>query len=157
MTEVVLDLFGQAVMPRREGRGRPPHVWSQENSNRINLLFACGRSPREAASAICISTPTLYKVYFNECAARRNAALKFRARQMERLNVQAEAGNVAAEKALAGMIQSERVAVMSDQVRDRGRSEPKIAALGKKESAKLAAESMAGRFATRPAPPQLIN
>ena len=59
------DLFGLPV-PREKGRGRPPHVWTLENSNKVNLLFACGHTPIEIAQVLGIAKPTFYKHYFNE-------------------------------------------------------------------------------------------
>lgn len=158
MGGVILDLFGEAVCLSREGKGRPAHVWTLENSNRISLLFACGHDVKVAAAAIGVSVPTLYKHYFNECEKRRHAAIKLRAVQLERLNREAAKGNVAAEKALAGMVQAERVAVTNAAVKSRP-AEPKAVAMGKKEAAKAAASQAQGRFARRTPPPQatLLN
>lgn len=160
MTDVILDLFGQPVRQRREGRGRPEHVWTKENSQKISLLFACGRDIKDVAAAIGLAIPTLRKHYFSECEGRRHAGIRMRAVQLARLNAEAEKGNVAAEKALAAMIQSEQVRAMSDQVSTRGRSaqpDPKPEPLGKKEAAKLAANSATGRFSARTPPPSLLN
>lgn len=157
MTDVILDLFGQPVLQRREGLGRPEHVWTKENSQKINLLFACGRDVKDVAAAIGISQPTLRKHYFSECAGRKVAAMRMRALQLTRLNDQAEIGNVAAEKALAAMIQAERIQSMNDRMTatPRGKAEPKPAKLGKKEEARAAAHGVSGKFAPPPAP--LLN
>lgn len=156
MASEILDLFGEPVPPER-GTGRPPHVWTRENSNKVNLLFACGRSVKEVAETIGISQPTLRKVYFSECAKRAAAALKMKAHQLARLNREAEGGNVAAEKALAAMIQAEQVRAVSDRMADRqAKPEPKTRPLGKKEEQHQAAHGVEGKFAPPP-PPPLLN
>lgn len=80
-----------------------------------------------------------------------------RAMQLERLNSLAAAGNVAAEKALAGMIQAEQVRALSDRMTkvqtSKPAAEPKI---GKKEEAKQAAGKISGKFAP-PAQPSLLQ
>lgn len=150
------DLFGLPV-PREKGRGRPPHVWTVENSNKVNLLFACGHTPLEIAQVLGITKPTFYKHYFNEIGRSKYAPLMMKARQLERLNAQAENGNVAAEKALAGMIQAERVATTAQRVKSRASDESKTPALGKKETANQAARNMTGVFGTRQPPAGLIQ
>ena len=155
-----VDLFGLPVLPEK-GRGRPAHVWTRENSDLISLLFACGRSPTEVAHVLGITKPTFYKHYFNEISRAGLAPLMMRGRQLVRLNKLAEAGNVAAEKALAGLIQSEQIRTAADRVSDRGKGKAKPAAeagrIGKKEQAKQDAQAMGGRFGARQPPPLLIQ
>lgn len=135
-----LDLFGQPALPPQDGRGRPEHRWCLENSNRVLLAFARGLSQAEAAVLIGIDAKTLRKHYSRECAMRTTAAQRLEMRQLERLNKQAEAGNVAAEKALADRIEKLR---MRDQakkvgVRERRKAEPVI---GKKVARKMSART----------------
>jgi hypothetical protein len=78
-----------------------------------------------------------------------------RAIQLSRLNAEAEKGNVAAEKALAGMIQAEQLRTLGDRIADRGATDRKPAPatpLGKKEQAKESARNVTGRFGTRQPP-----
>ncbi len=143
----MVDLFGLPLRPKR-GRGRPAHVWTPENSNKVNLLFACGRKVEEVAEVLGITKPTFYKHYFNEVSRAGLAPLMLKARQLERLNTQAEAGNVAAEKALAAMVHAERLTTLQDRMSDaqdnsadratRAVASPKM---GKKDMAQLAAQS----------------
>lgn len=135
-----LDLFGQPVLPPQEGRGRPEHRWCLENSNRVLLAFARGLSQAEAALLIGIDAKTLRKHYSRECALRTTAALRLEQRQLERLNAQAEAGNVTAEKALADRIEKLR---MRDQAKKVGTRERRKAEepLGKKAARKIAART----------------
>lgn len=143
------DLFGDPVLARREGRGRPAHAWSRENSNKVLLAFARGLTVKQAATAIGISVPTFYKVYFNENAKRHSARLRMELTQLERLNRQAEAGNVAAEKELAAQIEKLR---LRDQVQAAPVPTAKQRKLGKKEAQEIAAKEQRGLYEP-PAPP----
>ncbi|MDI2110463.1 MULTISPECIES: hypothetical protein [Bradyrhizobium] len=92
----VLDLFGDPVPANWGERGRPEHVATQQNRNRVNLLVALGWSNARIASALFITQPTLRKHYFSE--------LKFRDLARDRLVAQVgvklmdgvNAGNVSA-------------------------------------------------------------
>lgn len=150
-----VDLFGDAVVAPREGPGRPEHKWSRANSNKVLLSFALGRSQKEAAIAIGVSVPTLRKVYFSECAKRAAAALRMELTQLARLNGQAEAGNVAAEKELAKQIEKIR---QRDQHRAVAVPAPlKAPKLGKKEAARQAAAQADGLYKPRAAPAALLQ
>lgn len=142
---MVEGLFGPQPLVKLRKQGRPPHVWSRANSLRICNLFACGYTVEQASAVIGISQPTFRKVYFQELATKDIMALKVRSEQMLRLTEAAIAGSVPAEKALAGMIQSEQIKLIGDRfgrsdADDAGgrRREPRIN-LGKKEEANLAA------------------
>ena len=157
MGDVILDLFGMPVRERRQGRGRPEHVWSQENSNKINLLFAMGYDVKDAAAALGITQPTLRKHYFSEVEGRRAAELRLLGLQLSRLNDEAAKGNVAAIKELNALRERGLLMRLSEKVTRRGKAEPKAPAKGKKELALEAAQQVTGRFGVRPAPPRLIN
>ena len=154
---MVDGLFGPQPAERVRGKGRPAHVWNRQNSLRICNLFACGHTVETVARVIGISQPTLRKVYFSEVAEREVMALKVRSAQMERLTEQAIGGNVAAEKALAGMIQAEQVRLLDGHVKARGSDKATVDRLGKKEERQIAAKAVGGRFAPREAPPSLLN
>jgi hypothetical protein len=148
------DLFGDPVLPRHEGRGRPEVVWTRENSNKVLLAFARGLSVKEAATAIGVSAPTLRKVYFSEVAKRAAARLRMETVQLERLNAQAQAGNVTAEKELFKQLERLR---QRDQVRVMA-PEPtaKPERLGKKAAAARTAEQVRGLYEPPP-PPGKMN
>lgn len=150
-------LFGPQPAKKERGRGRPAHAWSRQNSLRICNLFACGHSVETVAKVIGVSQPTLRKVYFSELAAREVMALKVRSEQMARLTDSAIGGNVAAEKALAGMIQAEQVRLLGHHLVDRRGKEPTAPRLGKKEEAKVAAGNATGKYGARTPPPSLLN
>lgn len=142
-------------MPR-ERAGRPPHVRTRETSNRVLLLFAGDAKPIDAARALGISLPTFHKHYFYEVEQRETARWKMRGLQLARLNAQAEAGNVAAEKELMKALEREQVRAISERVAKRADqvASPK---LGKKDAAAAAAKEHKGRFKTRTPPPSMIN
>ena len=153
-----VDLFGDPILPREEGRGRPEHQWSLENSNKVLLAFARGLDVKGAATAIGVSVPTLRKHYFAEVKKRDSAKLRMEMTQLSRLNSAAAAGNVAAEKELAKRLERGALKDTADRVANRGRNgAPAPQKLGKKEEAKAAAHGLTGRFAPRPAPARLIN
>ena len=155
--EVILevDLFGDPRLPPQEGRGRPEHQWTIENSNKVLLAFARGLSVKEAALAIGVSVPTLRKHYFAEVAKRSAARLRMEMTQLARLNAAAAGGNVAAEKELFKRLDKAALAGLADRVADRGK-QPKAAKLGKKAEAMQKAGEVRGKFAP-PEPPSLLN
>src|SRR3546814_5471312 len=117
-------------MPSRDGPGRPEIVWNRETSNKVLLAFARGLTVKQAASAVGMSGPTLRKVYFAEVAKRAEERLRLEMTQLGRLNAQAEAGNVAAEKEL--MKQMDRLR-QRDQQQQIAPAPTKSTKLGKKE------------------------
>lgn len=160
MAEVAdLDLFGNPV-PQLRGPGRPAHVPTAETRQFVNMLFVCGHDVMSVAKAMQLSRTAFYAHYRPEIEARKIAAVKFKGHQLLRLNKQAQAGNVAAEKALAGMIAGEQLRTLGDKVKARGKAAADPAAapapMGKKESQKLRAASVGGLYAMRP-PPSLPN
>lgn len=155
---MVDGLFGPQPLERVRGRGRPAHVWDRQISVRICNLFACKHTVETVAKVIGLSQPTLRKVYFSEVAAREIMDLKVKSEQLARLTDAAIAGNVTAEKALAGMIHAEQTKQLGEHVKARGGHRPPAPPrLGKKEEQRVAAEGVQGRFAPREAPPSLLN
>jgi len=92
----IFDLFGDPVPENRGKRGRPQHLPTQENRNKVNMLLAMGRSNERIANALNVTVPTLRKHYFSE--------LKFRDSARDRLDAtvamtfwgQFQAGNTGA-------------------------------------------------------------
>lgn len=152
-----LDLFGDPVQPDREARGRPEHSWSLANSNKVLIAFARGLTVKEAAVAIGVSVPTLRKHYFAEVAKRQAARVRMEIAQLARLNDAAATGNVAAEKELLKRMDKAALAELAERVADRGSRPPAPQPkLGKKASAKAAADLVTGKFAPPPQP-KLLN
>lgn len=153
----VVDLFGDPVVEPREGRGRPEHRWSLENSNKVLLAFARGLSVKDAAIVIGVSVPTLRKVYFAEVAKRQAARLRLEMAQLARLNDAAAAGKVAAEKELLKQMERLRVRDRSDALASHTSAKPKKEKpVGKKEAQMQAAAGIDGLYAA-PEAPKLLN
>ncbi len=155
-----VDLFGDPVVPRAEGRGRPEHVWSRENSNRVLLAFAAGYSVKEAATAIGVSVPTLRKHYFAEVAKRESAALRMEMKQLARLNQSAETGKTAAEKELFKRLEKARLRALSQSVASQepaAQRPQQPARKGKKEQAIETAAQVDGIYAPPAPPSRLMN
>lgn len=149
------NLFGDPVIERREGPGRPEHVWTLENSNKVLLAFARNLSVKEAAIVVGISAPTLRKVYFSEVEIRRQAKLRMEMTQLARLNAAAASGNVAAEKELLKQMDRLRSRDQAVAMASQAPAAPKAAKLGKKEAAEQAAEQVRGLYEP-PAPPRNV-
>lgn len=133
-----LDLFGQAVIfVRPRGRGRPAHVPSIENHNKILLLAATGHGEEDCAAAIGVSVPTLRKHYFSAVKQFAAARLIVRGEVLQRLAAEAADGNVAAMKELGKLL--DRAAMPGGGARQAKGKAPKK---GKKEEALDAARNM---------------
>lgn len=68
--ETAFDLLGDPIPPGHGRRGRPQHVPTKENSNKIILLLAQGWTNERIAGALGITTPTLRRHYFSVLKAR---------------------------------------------------------------------------------------
>lgn len=132
----ILDLFGEAVPANWGERGRPQHIASQQNRNRVSMLVALGWSNARIAAALFVTLPTLRKHYFSE--------LKFRDVARDRLNATMAtklwdlfmSGNVAAGKEFRDFIEKNDLMLYGQTERP---AKPKATKLGKKEEAALAA------------------
>lgn len=145
------DLFGDPVVARRDGPGRPEVVWNRETSNRVLLAFARGLTVKETAEIAGMSSPTLRKVYFSECAKRTTALLRFEMTQLVRLNAEAEKGNVGAERELARRLDQVR---LRDSAKRQASAPPSKAQPkpGKKLEAEIAAREQRGLYEPPPSP-----
>lgn len=92
----IFDLFGDPVPLNRGRRGRPQHIPTQENRNKVSMMLAWGWNNERIAGVLRCTLPTLRKHYFSE--------LKFREVARDRLVMQTASilwqqfkdGNVAA-------------------------------------------------------------
>lgn len=122
------------------------------------MMLVCGHEPVTVAKLLGLKKSAFYGHYKAELAERNFAALKFKGHQLLRLNREAEGGNVAAEKALAAMVEREQVKQVSNRLQAvQAKPEAKAAPVGKKEAALVKAKEVAGKFAPPPPPPMLLN
>jgi hypothetical protein len=139
-SEVAFDLFGDPVPASWGRRGRPEHIATQQNRNKVTMLLAFGWGQERIARAMGIDPKTLRKNYSRE--------LKFRLEQRDRLDAslamrmwkEVEAGNIAAMKEFRKLVER------NDQMLyGQGAPLPQVAKrevkLGKKEAAVVAAHN----------------
>ena len=131
----VFDLFGDPVPVGRGKAGRPEHVPTNENRNKIMMLLAIGRDVDQVSKAIGVSKPTLRKHYFSELKSVDAARFRLEAAMLTVLAREAEAGSVAAVKELDRLMERERRRQI-EQMLDANRDEP----IGKKHAAVRAAQ-----------------
>lgn len=96
--EPAFDLLGDPIPPNFGKRGRPPHVPTTENRNKVILLLAQGWTDARIAGALGITTPTLRKHYFRELRVREEARDRVESIGLLTLWQQGRAGNTAAMK-----------------------------------------------------------
>ena len=153
-----VDLFGDPVIIREAKRGRPEHVRTDRNAQKVALLFALGHEVKDVAAALGITQPTLRKHYFSEVQQRDAMRLKLKAEVMVGLFDQAKAGNVGAMKKLLEQVEKGDLLALNNAVKNRKTSEaPKQrpAPVGKKQEMQLAAEGVTGLYEPRPAPSKI--
>ena len=128
------DLLGDPIPDGWGGRGRPPHIPTTENRNKVIVLQAVGRTDDEIAAALGISKPTLRKHYFSEMKSRTAARFRVEAAMLTVLMTQAGDGSVPAIKELDRHLERARRREIERQFADRP-DEP----MGKKAAADAAA------------------
>ena len=130
-----LDLFGDPV-PRNFGRrGRPAHIATARNRNRITMLLALGWSNARIASALSITEPTLRKHYFSILEARAIQRDRMEAAIAMKLWEGVQDGNVSATREFIAFLERNDLMTYGHAAPP----EPKDKPLGKKEAALAAA------------------
>ncbi|WP_411340321.1 hypothetical protein V6U71_21535 [Sphingopyxis sp. J-6] len=158
MSEGPVDLFGNPIdFAKPAEPGRPAHVPSAENHNKILLLAATGKSLKECAVAVGLSVPTLRKHYFSAVQQFDRARLMLTGERLSQLAAEAAKGNVAAIKELGKEIERGELRALGERVKDRGKSELPAKAKGLKEQRKEAAQGVKGLFEPRKPPSSLAH
>jgi hypothetical protein len=134
-SEPVLDLFGDPVPERWGRRGRPQHIATQENRNKVLMLLALGWSQERIAFALYIDPKTLRRNYSRELKTREFQRDRMDAAVFMRLWHEVEKGNVGAIKEFRKLVERNDL-MLYGQNAPPPVKEPK---LGKKEAALLAA------------------
>ena len=93
-----LDLLGDPIPEGFGRRGRPQHIPTERNRNKVMMLLAFGWVDDRIARALSITRPTLRKHYFRELRARDEARDRLDAGLAAKLLELAEDGNVSAAK-----------------------------------------------------------
>lgn len=137
------DLFGDPISEGHGKRGRPAHVATDKNRNKVSMLLALGWSNERIAKAVGITAPTLRKVYFRELKFRDEMRDRLDARIAEVLWVGVTEGNVGAIKEFRKVLERNDMMLAESALRPR-RDQPAPARepkLGKKETAVLDART----------------
>ncbi len=132
----ILDLLGDPVPANWGQRGRPEHVASQQNRNRVSMLVAMGWSNARIAAAMYITQPTLRKHYFSELKFRDVARDRLVAGMLTKNWELFMAGNVAAGKEFRDLLKENDLMLYGQTVQPQKPEKPEK--LGKK-AAQLAA------------------
>lgn len=96
--DVAFDLLGDPIPPNKGKRGRPQHVPTKGNANKIMLLLAQGWTDVRIAGALGITIPTLKKHYFSVLKTRDIARDRVESIGLLSLWNMGREGNVAAMK-----------------------------------------------------------
>lgn len=141
----VFDLFGDPVPSNWGERGRPQHVPTQQNRNRVSLLVALGWSPPRIAAALFVTAPTLRKHYFSELKFAQVARDRLVAQLGLKLLEGVNAGNVSAIREFQKYLERNDLMVYGQtapQQRKQAADKPvKAPKLGKKEQAEVDART----------------
>jgi hypothetical protein len=137
----IFDLFGDPVPENKGKRGRPQHIPTQENRNKVSMLLAMGRSNERIANALNVTLPTLRKHYFSELKFRDTARDRLDARLAMTLWGQFQGGNTGAGREFIRLLERNDMAFGQ-----RGAPAPaveveKAEKLGKKERADREAQT----------------
>lgn len=144
LQEQEFDLFGDPVTRSDGRRGRPKHVATQENRNKVIALLALGWSNERIAGALHVSQPTLRRYYFSELKARDIQRDRLDAHRVMLALDQANKGNVGAMRLLDQLIVKNDLALTTGRLNEAQRKpSSRDEALGKKAQAKLSAKEAA--------------
>jgi hypothetical protein len=142
VTEALLDLLGDPIPANRGKRGRPAHVVTAQNRQKVELLLGVGEHEDTIAECLRITLPTLRKHYFFELEVKRVARVRLKAKTLEAISAQIGQGNVSAMALMDKIIERERFGPITREAK-----QPKPVKLGKKELALIEAR-MAGHGTT---------
>ena len=141
----IFDLFGDPVPANLGRRGRPAHIPTSENRNKVSMMLAWGWNNERIAGVLRCTLPTLRKHYFSELKYRQVARDRMTMKMASLLWREAESGNVAAIREYDRMMERNDVAVghsefYAGQRRD-AETERAPEVVGKKAQAAQAAQT----------------
>ena len=137
----ILDLFGDPVPANWGQKGRPEHIASQQNRNRVSLLVSMGWSNQRIAAALYVTIPTLRKHYFSELKFREVARDRLVANLGLKLWEGVQAGNVAAMREFQAFLDRNDLMTFGQTAGAPASKKAKEEKLGKKEAAVRAARN----------------
>lgn len=135
------DLLGDPIPEGHGKRGRPTHIATVKNRNKVMMLLALGWSNSRIANALGITPPTLRKNYFRELKIREQARDRLDGNLAAMLWESAKGGNVAAMKEYRKLVERNdqmNAAANFGAIPEKPKGESKQP-VGKKEQAEQAA------------------
>jgi hypothetical protein len=139
------DLFGDPIPEGFGGRGRPPHLVTDRNRNKVMVLLAVGWAPPRIAATLGVSMPTLKKHYFRELRSRDVMLDRLKALHMTAVLDGVRANNIQAVKEMGRLldrIDAARFGIGADRDDEDDDAPPRRKPpVGKKELAAEAARS----------------
>ena len=137
--EGCVDLFGDPIPAGWGKRGRPEHVPTEQNRNKVSMLTALGWSNGRIAASMFITVPTLRKHYFSELRYRAVARDRLDATIAMRLWDEVQKGNVGAIKEFSRFLDRNDMMLLGTADRAAKAKKPKLPKVGKKDAAIAAA------------------
>jgi hypothetical protein len=131
------DLFGDPVPAGWGRRGRPQHIATQENRNKVQMLLALGWNNERITRALDITPPTLRRNYFRDLKFREERRDQLDAALAMRLWQEVEAGNVSAMKEFRKLLERNDLMLYGQTARPEEAKPAKGQVLGKKAQALL--------------------
>jgi DNA-binding transcriptional ArsR family regulator len=132
-----LGLFGWPMPEPRAKAGRPEHVATDENRNKVMWLLVQGRTNKEIAAGIGVSQPTLRLHYFQLLQQRAVARLQLDATRGAQLVAKVLNGDVGAMKEMDRQLKRLDESLVAQNFGDVAPA--RVRRLGKKEQAELEA------------------
>lgn len=136
-----LDLLGDPIPDGFGGRGRPPHIPTVENRNLVRMLVAFEWDDERVARALRITRPTLRKHYFSELRHRDEAMDQLKAKMMQTTFDRAHAGDASMMRLAMKLFERHELDRLGLKAQHLQHQQAKAPKLGKKEAARLAAQS----------------
>lgn len=136
------DLLGDPIPEGHGKRGRPTHIATVKNRNKVIMLLALGWANPRIAKALGITPPTLKKNYFRELKVRDDARDRLDASLADMLWDAAKSGNVAAMKEFRKLVErNDLMLAQTSFAGEKSDTKDTTAKRGKKEEAAEAATS----------------
>ena len=133
MRWATIDLLGDPVPETHGGKGRPPHMATDDRRRLVVQLLAEGWTNERIAAALSITKTTLTKHYRRELRRRDDARARVEALLRDTLRTKIEAGDVPAVREYRRLLDRHDLKASPPP--------PKAEAPGKKVEARRAAEA----------------
>jgi hypothetical protein len=140
------DLLGDPIPEGFGKRGRPPHIPTVENRNKIMMLLAMGWTDPRIAASIGVTPATLKKHYFRELKVRAEARHRLDGKYMFDVWTQASNGNVGAMRLFGQLLEKADLSQPKTPTQVVDDKTGKAAKLGKKEQADKDARTVSGTW-----------